>query len=159
MSAPAGFASSPDTGTSPSVPLEAVRGDRLLGFSEDATPAVLIDTVRRGLSYEAFERLMSFLGISARELGEHLSISRRTLARRCKSGKLTPEESDRLLRLARLGEMALVVFEGQQASARRWLTEPKSLLSGESPLERADTEAGAREVENMLFAIEFTAAA
>lgn len=36
---------------------------------------------------------------------------------------------------------------------------PKSLLGGESPLQRADTDPGAQEVEDMLHAIEFTAPA
>ena len=159
MSAPARSVSPPDVGKAYPVPIEAARGAGLIGFSEDAAPSALIDAVRSGLSYDAFERLAEFLGVPARELGERLSISRRTLARRRESGQLTPEESDRLLRLARLSEMALVVFEGQKASARRWLTEPKSLLGGESPIERADTETGVREVEDMLYAIEFTAAA
>ena len=73
-------------------------------------------------------------------------------------GRLSAEESDRLLRTARLAELALAVFEDGGAAAE-WLTTPKRLLNGETPLERADTAPGAREVEDMLFAVEFSAAA
>ncbi len=139
--------------------IEAVQGAGLLGFGSDCPPAALIGAVREGLPYDAFERLRAFLDVPARDAGTRLLIAERTLARRRQNGRFTPEESDRLLRLARLAEMALVVFEGEAAPARRWLTQPKRLLNGESPLDRADTEAGAREVEDMLYAIEFTAAA
>lgn len=135
--------------------LEQASGARLLGLDSGA----LIEAERAGFPYEAFEQLRSFLRLPARALGAALSIAERTLARRRKRGSLTPEESDRLARLARLSEMALVVFEGDEESARTWLTTPKRLLGGESPLERADTGAGAREVEDMLYAIEFTMAA
>jgi putative toxin-antitoxin system antitoxin component (TIGR02293 family) len=70
-----------------------------------------------------------------------------------------PEESDRLLRLARVFELGVTVFEGDTERAVRWFTMPKSRLGGESPLERADTEPGIREVEDMLYTIEFTMAA
>lgn len=119
----------------------------------------LVASVRAGLPMSAFERLRSFLDVPARELGAALSISGRTLARRKGQGQLTPEESDRLLRLARLAELALAVFEGDRRRARGWLTRPKPLLSGEAPIERADTEAGAREIEDMLYALEFGFAA
>jgi len=109
-----------------------------------------------GLPFDAYERLRTLLGIPSRELATVLSIPARTLQRRKQAGRLTAEESDRLLRLARLVALTLYVFEDDTDRAVRWLTAPKSLLDGESPLARADTEPGAREVEDMLYAIEFT---
>lgn len=135
--------------------IERASGAYLLGLDS----GTLVEAGRAGFPYEAFEQLRSFLRLPASALGAALSIAERTLARRRKRGSLTPEESDRMARVARLAEMALVVFEGDAASARTWLTTSKTLLGGESPLERADTEAGAREVEDMLYAIEFTTAA
>ena len=131
------------------------RGAEVLGLSSET----LVASVRAGLPIRVFERLQELLELPARELGAALSISERTLVRRREKGHLTPEESDRLLRLARLAELALAVFEGDREGARVWLTEPKTLLEGESPVERADTEAGAREVEDMLYVLEFGFAA
>ena len=135
--------------------LTQARGAELLGLASDN----LVTSVRAGLPMPVFERLRSFLEVPARELGAALSISERTLVRRKDRGQLTPEESDRLLRLARLAELALAVFEGDYRRARGWLTRPKALLGGETPIERADTEAGVHEVEDMLYALEFGFAA
>ena len=116
----------------------------------------LVAAVREGFPFNVYERVRVMLGLSARELAEVLSIPERTLQRRKQAGRLAPEESDRLLRLAYLVALALVVFEDDMERTARWLTAPKALLGGESPLVHADTEPGAREVEDMLYAIEFT---
>jgi putative toxin-antitoxin system antitoxin component (TIGR02293 family) len=44
---------------------------------------------------------------------------------------------------------------GSQEVARRWLTHPQFGLGGAAPLDYAETEAGAREVENLLGRIEY----
>ena len=135
------------------LPLDGLDGSRLL----DLDPTTLVQTLREGVPTEALDRLQAFLDIPARELAAVLSIPPRTLTRRRSAERLAPDESDRLLRLARLVELTLVVFEDERA-ARAWLIEPKRLLDGESPLRHADTAPGARAVEDMLYAIEFTAA-
>ena len=70
------------------------------------------------------------------------------------SGRLTPAESDRVMRYARLLGRAVEVLEGEDA-ARRWLTRPQYGLGGAVPLDFAETEAGAREVENVLGRIDY----
>lgn len=159
------------------IPLDQLDGTRILGLTQaentttyvrESPPVVsesqstygerpLISHIRQGLPTHAFDRLQAFLGCSTLVLASALGIAPRTLARR-RGDRLSPEESDRLLRAARLAELALVVFEDADA-ASEWLTTPKRLLRGETPLEHADTAPGAREVEDMLYAIEFSAAA
>jgi putative toxin-antitoxin system antitoxin component (TIGR02293 family) len=133
------------------VPLDRLDGTRLLDLNEAP-----VSVIRDGLPSDAFDRLQAFLGCAASALASALGIASRTLARRRRTGRLSPDESDRLLRAARLAELALAVFED---AAAEWLTTPKRLLDGETPLERADTAPGAREIEDMLFAVEFSAAA
>jgi len=82
-----------------------------------------------------------------------LAISRSTLVRRRKSGRLDMQESDRLLRYARLYARALTVLQNEGA-ARDWLKQPARALSFVTPLTFAETEAGAREVEALLGRIE-----
>ncbi len=137
------------------VPFDALDGTRLLGLDE---PNGAARAVREGLSINAFDAVQAFLGVPAAQFAEAVGIAPRTLARRRQAGRLAPDESDRLLRTARLAEMALAAFEDADAAAA-WFTEPKRLLGGESPLRAADTAPGAREVEDMLYAVEFTAAA
>ena len=118
-----------------------------------ATPADAIARVERGFSPAAADRLAERLGLSPAELAEAAGASPRTLARRRAAGRLAPEESDRLYRLARLFERAVETFgdgaEGE-ADARRWFHLPQWALGDATPLSYAHTDPGAREVEALL---------
>lgn len=102
-----------------------------------------------GLPIRSFDRLQEALDISATTLAEAISIAMRTLRRRRKTGRFKPDESERLLRLARLFEHASEVL-GSPKRARKWMKEPLPVLGGQSPLDYADTEPGAHEVERIL---------
>jgi putative toxin-antitoxin system antitoxin component (TIGR02293 family) len=64
------------------------------------------------------------------------------------------EESDRLLRAGRVFGRALELFDGDTNAARNWLSKPQPALGGGVPLELAETEVGAREVEAAIGRIE-----
>lgn len=84
--------------------------------------------------------------------GEDLAfiIPARTLSHRiARNERLTVEESDRALRLARIVALADIVF-GEHAKALDWLHAPKKQFKGISALEMVRTEAGARLVEELL---------
>ena len=97
-----------------------------------------------------WSKLAGAVGGSQRELAAIIGIPATTLARRKRSGTLTPPESDRLVRIARLEEMAAAMMRGDAAAAGRWLRTHHELLDGETPLERAATETGARDVEHLI---------
>lgn len=59
------------------------------------------------------------------------------------------DESDRAVRFGRLLLRAREVF-GDAADARLWLGSPQVGLGGAVPLDYAETEVGAREVEDLL---------
>jgi putative toxin-antitoxin system antitoxin component (TIGR02293 family) len=69
-------------------------------------------------------------------------------------GRLQPDESDRLVRAARIFAQAVGLFEGDEEAARRWLTSPQPALGGSTPWDYAATEIGAREVENLIGRLE-----
>ena len=113
-----------------------------------------VAAVRDGLPHAALERVREALGAPDVLLARALGVSERTLYRRRKEeGRLTPEESDRLLLLAETVELATEALD-DPTEAQRWLREPHSLLAGESPLEHMDTVAGIQEVHTMLLHIE-----
>ncbi len=112
-----------------------------------------IARIRAGLPIVEFDALQDLLGLSAEALAGHLGISRSTLARRRKVGRLDMQESDRLIRYERLYGRAEAVLGGAGA-ARDWLNQPARALGFVSPLNFAETETGAREVENLLGRIE-----
>ena len=80
---------------------------------------------------------------------DRIVLPRKTLANRRKLDTLTPEQSDRLLRVARVIAAAEETF-GSREKAGTWLRRPTSALTGESPLDLLDTDEGAREVETLL---------
>lgn len=121
----------------------------------DARPGLtaLGERVRRGLPYAALEALMKGLGLTREQVAEALHLPERTLARRKKERRLHPDESDRLFRLARIAAQAAGVL-GSTEKAARWLQKPNRALGGRVPLSLLDTDAGTREVEEVLGRIE-----
>lgn len=128
-------------------------GAALLGFRNLDTLA-LHQRVEKGFSFRTFEQLQKHLDISMSELAELVSIKPRTLSRRRESRRLTPEESDRVLRLSRIFARTLNLFEGDASAARKWFTTPLGALAGEAPQHFATTDVGAREVENLIGRLE-----
>lgn len=115
--------------------------------------AYLIEKVRDGLPFEEFYTLQEMLGVTEERLAGLLGMSRATLHRRKKLGVLDRAESDRLVRFARLVSHASAALGGADG-ARSWLTAPAFAFNGECPLDFADTEVGAREVDALLGRLE-----
>ncbi len=125
----------------------------LLGLDPMNT-SQLVERVEEGLSFGELERLRENMGFSREEMAELVQIRPRTLDRRKKEGRLHPEESDRLLRAARVFGRAIALFEGDVEGALRWLSTPQRALGGAVPLEMARTEIGAGEVEGSIGRLE-----
>lgn len=114
----------------------------------------MIEQVQGGLRVQELDDLRDSLEIPMEKLASKLGISKATLHRRKARGRLGPAESERVVRLARLMGKAAKVLGGIEA-ARQWLNSPQFGLGGAVPLDYADTEIGAREVENLLGRIEY----
>lgn len=95
---------------------------------------------------------------SDREIEPFVIPARTRRYRRERKQPLTVEESDRLVRLARVQALAEDVF-GNARKANEWLRQGLGVLDGQAPLELAGTEAGARVVEQILGKIDWGAAA
>lgn len=118
------------------------------------SPSCLIPRLKAGLPVQELNELRGHLGVPMDKLVPMLGISKATLHRRKSSGRLDVAESDRVVRYARLLGRAAVVMESLE-NGRRWLTSPQVGLGGEVPLNFAQTEVGAREVEDLLGRIEY----
>ena len=110
----------------------------------------ILGLVRSGLPFIALENLIQAVGAPQREVADVVGIPATTLGRRRKSGRLTPTESDHVVRVARLAVLARELMAGDANAARDWLTTPLRLLGDETPLRHASTEAGGREVEQLI---------
>jgi len=118
-------------------------------------PTELIRKIQKGLRFSELETLQNSIDLPFEQLAAKLCISRSTLQRRKAAGRLSPDESDKVMRLSRLLEHATNVF-GDIEKARAWLKFPQRGLGGAVPLDYAETEVGAREVDNLLGRIEYS---
>lgn len=124
-----------------------------LGLSARSSGEI-IRQVNRGFSFRAMQALEASSGIPLARIASLIGTPPRTFARRKASGRLSADESEKLLRLSAVFEQALDLFDGNQARALGWLSSPKKELGNETPLEYSRTEVGAREVENLIGRLE-----
>ena len=129
--------------------IEVLGGRKVLGQtiknSEDLTRLI-----RKGLPAGSITALAQKLQIGNSVLSRKLGIPQRTLTRRLSEASLlTPAESDRTVRMARVFANAVEMI-GDEGRAILWLTTPNRALGGERPLDQLDTDVGARVVEDIL---------
>ena len=127
--------------------LEVVGGAAVVGGSVTAEMD-LVKLVRRGLPVNAVQFVLDSGRLTLAEL-DRIVLPRKTLANRRKFGTLTPEQSDRLVRVARVLVAAEETF-GSREKAAKWLRRPTTALACERPLELLDTDVGVRAVETLL---------
>ena len=115
----------------------------------------LTGLIRAGLPVGSVSALAEQLHLGNNVLSLKLGIPQRTLTRRLSSASLlTPAESDRTVRVARLYAHAIEML-GDKEKAIEWLSTPNRALGGERPLDQLDTDLGARGVEDILGRIAF----
>ena len=112
-------------------------------------PEELIATLKAGLPVKSFEKLQENLDIPEQVLAKILQLSPAELAERKIQGYFHRDESERLYRIARLYDLGHELFTDQQR-LRHWFKTPKLALAGISPIDYADLEPGAVEVEDLL---------
>ncbi len=108
--------------------------------------------VRSGLPKSALRLSVAQVGRTADERKTILNsiIAEATYKRR--SSRLTPAESERAERLARVFATAQYVWSSEE-DAREFLHAPHPLLEGRTPLAVSMTELGARRVEELLWSL------
>jgi len=127
----------------------------LLGLRKPATDRLALgEAIREGLPASALERVKQSLDLPDTALTLALGISTKTLGRLRRSHRpLSLLEGDRLYRIAEIIVLARSVLE-DDTRAREWLRRPQMGLNNQRPLDVLVTEAGAREVEDLLLRIE-----
>ena len=112
-------------------------------------PEKMMERVRAGLPYKALDSVAKTLELSPAEVSRLFSIPQRTLMRRKASRRLASDESDRVLRVARVVAHAIDTLEGREAAVG-WIKSPNPALGRKTPLSMLDTDVGTREVERIL---------
>lgn len=135
--------------------IAALGGTKQLG-RRVRDPLDMADLIEAGLPRAAMQHLRERLALTETELAAALGVSSKTLQRQNSRGDthLTAPQGDRVYRLARIAALAAEVLEDTER-AREWLHQPQRGLGSRIPLDLIRTEAGAREVEDLLGRIEY----
>lgn len=135
--------------------IEVMGGTRNLGGAV-RNQIDLAERIAEGLPRSAALAVRRRLGLTEEELAAGLGVSTKTLQRQAKdaASRLKPAQSDRLYRLARIAALAEEILE-DRGRAHRWLREPQRGLANRVPLGLLSSDAGAREVEDLLGRIEY----
>ena len=130
----------------------------LLALGQNVRPQADLALVVRHRLPLVVLRGLAQAGLTEQEI-ERFVIPQRTRRHRAdKKQPLTVEESDRAVRLLRVQTIAEDTF-GSKEKANAWLRRPLTELNCETPLDIAQTEAGARVIETILAKIAWGAAA
>jgi putative toxin-antitoxin system antitoxin component (TIGR02293 family) len=124
--------------------------ERLLG-APVRSGADMAELARERVGLTVIDRLTEH-GLRADELA--FIIPRRTLShRRQQHERLSTDESDKAIRLARIVAQATAIFSNEE-KALRWLRTAHRRFAGRTALDMAGTEHGARLVEEALVQID-----
>ncbi len=133
---------------------ELLGGKKVLRKDVETT-SQLVELTRAGLPVDILNTLAAELAIARVVVAKVLGISERTLSRRVTiHARLTAEESDRMVRLARVLALAKETL-GDMEKSGRWLQTPNRALEGDRPFDLLDTDAGVRSVEQVLGRISY----
>ncbi len=136
-------------------------GERELG-RKIQKPIDFDSLIRKGMPQAALYHVKKTFDLSDETLAAIIGVSLRTVARRRvvsqkenkPAARLSPVESDRLYRFARILALAKDVFESRE-DAIEWLNSGQYGLGGAVPINMLQTDAGTREVEELLLRIEY----
>jgi putative toxin-antitoxin system antitoxin component (TIGR02293 family) len=129
-------------------------GERVLGASVKSN-LELARANRQGLPAETAAQLVDAIGVPAMgPLGALIGSLRHAANRNASPARLTPEQSDIVIRTASTLAKAIDTL-GNREKAAHWLTAPNRALGEEIPITLLDTSAGAHEVEALLDRIEY----
>ncbi len=116
--------------------------------------------IRKGMPLGVIFHIKKEFNLPDEVIARIIGVSLRTVSRRRKTVKipakerLSPVESDRVYRFARIVALAEDVFEDKK-EALEWLNSPQYGLGGRVPFDMLQTDAGAREVEELLIRIDY----
>ena len=137
--------------SSPESVIDYLGGARLLGLSRKHD---FSDVIQQGLPYRVLKYFSARVPIDSHDLVRVLGTTKRSLYRHQESGRLPPDVSDRLSRVARIMVLAGYVLE-DPAEAQSWLVDKTEALGNKRPIDLVVNDAGAERVRDLLMRMEY----
>lgn len=122
-----------------SIELLGMAGVKL--FNKIENDSDFISVIRDGIPKATLDNLIPVTGLTTGELSGIIRVSDRTLRRYSSQQKLNPEQSERIIEIAKLYSRGEEVFENLQ-SFREWMNNPVLALGNKKPKEFLDTSLG-----------------
>ena len=122
--------------------------------ADDRNALDIIETVRRGISFDEFDAIVQHTPFSLAEWATYLQLSERTIQRNQKENKpFQPIYAERIIELTMLYKYGVDVF-GAKENFNTWLNTKSIALGGRMPKELFDTRFGVTMVKDELGRIE-----
>lgn len=113
----------------------------------------LMDKINLGLEGDVAKRVSVWANITPAELRKMSGIPNTTFNRSIKD-RFTADQSERIVRVIRVLDRAVELFEGDKEAAQRWLNEGNRALGWQKPADILASETGALEVMRLITRIE-----
>lgn len=114
---------------------------------------VLMGKISHGLEGAVALRISEWANITSAELRKMSGIPNTTFNRSVKT-RFTADQSERLVRIIRVIERAVDLFEGDKEAAQKWMNEPNRALNWKAPADVVSSETGALEVMRLITRVE-----
>ena len=113
----------------------------------------LLGQISEGLDGKVANLIIDWAKITQNDLRKMSGIPSTTFSRSVKA-RFSAEQSERLVRIIRVIDRAVELFEGDREEAQKWLNEPNRALSWKIPAELMASETGAYEVMKLITRLE-----
>ena len=113
----------------------------------------LVGQINEGLDGKVATLIVDWAKMSQNDLRKMSGIPPTTFGRSLKA-RFSPDQSERLVRIIRVIDRAVELFEGDKEEAQKWLKEPNRALGWKVPAELMASETGAYEVIKLITRLE-----
>ncbi|NIY46480.1 antitoxin Xre/MbcA/ParS toxin-binding domain-containing protein [Cedecea colo] len=113
----------------------------------------LLGQINEGLDGKVANAIIDWAKITQNDLRKMSGIPSTTF-NRSRKARFTADQSERLVRIIRVLDRAVELFEGDKEEAQKWLNEPNRALSWKVPAELMASETGAYEVMKLITRLE-----
>ncbi|ORM71262.1 type II RES/Xre toxin-antitoxin system antitoxin [Pantoea rwandensis] len=113
----------------------------------------LLGQISEGLEGKVANVILDWAKITQNDLRKMSGIPSTTFSRSMKA-RFSSDQSERLVRIIRVIDRAVELFEGNKEEAQKWLNEPNRALSWKVPADLMASETGAYEVMKLITRLE-----
>lgn len=138
-----------------SLPTTQTRPPRLWQVAglNNSDGVALLGQIQDGLDGKVAGLIIDWAKITQNDLRKMSGIPSTTFSRSVKA-RFSADQSERLVRIIRVIDRAVELFEGDKVAAQKWLNESNRALGWKMPVELMASETGAYEVMKLITRLE-----